>query len=93
MTLRRFILSLFVIFLMAICGASALYFLDAQEEYKRLRTIEAENQRRLSETELRLREQERILERLRTDPTYVEKVIRSKLGYARPDETIFRFPE
>jgi cell division protein FtsB len=31
------------------------------------------------------------LERLRTDPAYVEKVIRRKLGYARPEEYVFRF--
>jgi len=29
--------------------------------------------------------------RLRTDPAYVERVIRRQLGYAKPDEFIFRF--
>ena len=38
-------------------------------------------------------EQEKILQRLRTDPAYVERVIRRKLGYAKPDEYIFRFDE
>jgi cell division protein FtsB len=30
---------------------------------------------------------------LRTDPTYVEKVIRQRLGYAKPEEYIFRINE
>jgi cell division protein FtsB len=38
-----------------------------------------------------LHDQEIVLQRLRTDPAYVEKVIRRKLGYAKPDEFIFRF--
>jgi len=45
------------------------------------------------ELEARLREQEIVLERLRSDPAYVEKVIRRRLGYAKPDEFVFRFPE
>jgi len=36
-------------------------------------------------------EQQRTLERLRTDPAYVERVIRQKLGYTKQGETIFLF--
>ena len=93
MTLRRLIFSLFMVFFSAICVGSGLYFYDAREEHNQLRAIEAANLQRLAETEARLNEQERILERLRTDPAYVEKVIRRKLGYAKPDEIIFRFEE
>jgi cell division protein FtsB len=32
-----------------------------------------------------------MLERLRSDPAYVEMVIRRRMGYAKPDEFIFRF--
>ena len=45
----------------------------------------------LAEAQLKLREQEKILDRLRTDPAYVELVIRRQLGYAKPEEMIFRF--
>ncbi len=93
MTLRRFIATLFLLLFAGICAASAVYFYDARQEENRLRAIEAANRRRLEETEARLREQDLILERLRTDPAYVEKVIRRKLGYARPGELIFRFDE
>lgn len=93
MTLRRFIASLFVALFVVIGGASGFYFYDAREEHARLEAIEAANLRRLAETEARLSAQETVLERLRTDPAYVEKVIRRKLGYAKPDEIIFRFDE
>ena len=93
MTLRGFILILFLVGFAGLSAAAGFYFLDAREEYNRQRTIEAANRVRLEETEARLREEERVLERLRTDPAYVEKVIRRKLGYAKPDEYIFRFEE
>jgi Septum formation initiator len=91
--LRRLVIALYLIVFLAIGAASGVYFLQAREEYNRLRRIEAENRRRLAEVEARLREQEKILERLRSDPVYVEKVIRRRLGYARPDEFIFRFED
>jgi cell division protein FtsB len=47
----------------------------------------------LAEAEQRLRDQEHVLQRLRTDPAYVEMKIRQRLGYARPEEFIFRFDE
>jgi cell division protein FtsB len=39
----------------------------------------------------RLADQERFLQRLRSDPVLVEKVIRQRLGYGRPGEVVFRF--
>ncbi len=93
MTLRGFIFILFLLLFAGSSAAAGFYFLDAREEYNRQKTIETANRARLAETEKNLREEERMLERLRTDPAYVEKVIRRKLGYAKPDEYIFRFEE
>lgn len=91
--LRRIIVTLYLLLFLAVGAASGLYFWEAREEYARLRELEAGNRRRLAEAEARLREQEKILERLRNDPVYVEKVIRRRLGYARPEEYIFRFED
>jgi cell division protein FtsB len=91
--LRRLIFSFYLALFAGIGVAAVLFFLDAREEYQRLRTIQAQDQSRLSEAEARLREQEVVLRRLRTDPAYVEKVIRRRLGYAKPDEFIFRFED
>jgi cell division protein FtsB len=46
---------------------------------------------RLRVAEERLAHQEEQLRRMREDPAYVELVIRRRLGYAKPDELIFRF--
>jgi cell division protein DivIC len=90
---RKTILSLYLL-LFAGLGVSGSYLLlDARHEYARLEQVEAQNRQRLAEAQERLRQQERVLERLRSDPEYVDKVIRKKLGYAKPDEFIYRFEE
>lgn len=93
MNLRRVILTLYLLLFVG-AGATSGYFLwQAREEYGRLRRLEADTRRRLTEAEARLKEQERILDRLRNDPAYVEKIIRRRLNYAKPDEYIFRFED
>ena len=91
--LRRFIAAIYVVLFVGVVAASGVYFWQTREEYKQLKQQEAASQRRLAETEARLREQEKIIERLRNDPAYVEKVIRRRLQYAKPDEFVFRFEE
>jgi cell division protein DivIC len=90
---RRLILSLYVLLFAGLGVTGGVLFLDARAEYGRLVQVEAGNRRRLAEAQERLRTQEKVLERLRTDPAFVEKVIRKRLGYAKPDEYIFRFEE
>ena len=93
MNLRRLIISLYLVLFLG-AGATSGYFLwQAREEYTRLRRLEADTRRRLVEAEARLKDQERVLDRLRNDPAYVEKVIRRRLNYAKPDEYIFRFED
>jgi cell division protein FtsB len=70
-------------------GAGAL-FLEARAEYAKLKADQAAAEAKLAAARARLQEQQRILERLKTDPVYVEKVIR-KIGYTRPGELIFDF--
>ena len=91
MNLRRLILSLYLLLIVGLGVAAGVYFLEARAEYDRLRKVETENQRRLADAQRRLKLQEQILERMRNDPAYVEQVIRRKLGYAKPDEFIYRF--
>ncbi len=67
--------------------------LDAHAEYSRIEHVEASNRQRLAEVQEQLRVQEKVLERLRSDPAYVDEVIRKKLLYAKPDEFVFRFPD
>ena len=89
--LRRLVIYIFVALFIAVAAGSATFFMQTRSEYLRMREIEQQARERLEITRQRLAEQELTLERLRNDPAYVEMVIRRRLGYARPDELIYRF--
>lgn len=91
MSIRHLIISLYLLLFIGVGVASGVFFWQARAEYSQLKQAESDSKRRLAEAQAKLESQEKILERLRTDPAYVEKVIRLRLGYAKPDEYIFRF--
>ena len=93
MTTRSIITTVYVVFLGGLALGAGALFLDTRAHYKQLKQREAASRRQLAEAQAKLSEQEIILKRLRTDPDYVEKVIRKRLGYARPGEVIFRFED
>lgn len=88
---RRLITLAYVVVVAVLVTVIGGFFFDAHAEYLQLKATEANLTRSLADAEERLREQKVALERLRTDPNYVEAVIRQKLDYAKPGETIFRF--
>lgn len=90
---RQLIASLYVVLFVGFGVAAAVLFFEARAEYHQLKVVEAASRQRLAAEEARLAAQQKILERLRTDPDYVEKVLRARWGYARPGEVITRFPE
>jgi cell division protein FtsB len=91
MTSRSLIVLLYVVLLSGLSlGAGALY-VDARAEYDVLKRTQAVSQARLAAAEAKLHEQETVLERLKSDPKFMERVLRDRLHYAKPDEVIFRF--
>lgn len=88
---RQVILSLYLLLIAGLGITGGYLFVDSRAEYARLKQVQAANQRRLAEAQERLKDQERVLDRLRNDPAFVDKVIRKKLLYSKPDEDIFRF--
>lgn len=88
---RRIIIILYVVVLGALGVAGGAVFFDARAQYQQLRQTELANRAKLAEARARLREEERVLERLKTDPEFVETAIRQRLRYAKPGEVIFRF--
>jgi cell division protein FtsB len=88
---RRAIALLYVVLLTVFGVGSGLLFMDARAEYNALKAKQAACERELSAARTRLAEQDRFLQRLRTDPLLVEKVVRQRLGYGRPGEVVFRF--
>jgi cell division protein FtsB len=91
--LHRILLVVSALVALGVLAGLAVVLSQTKAEYARVLEVEAQTRRRLAEVENRLAEQEVVLERLRTDPAYVEMVIRRRLGYAKPDEFIFRFDE
>ena len=93
MLIRQIIVVFYLLLFLSVGAGSSMFFWQTRQEYNQLRLVELTTQRRLLEAEERLREQENLLRRLRTDPAYVEMKIRQRLGYARPEEFIFRFEQ
>jgi len=91
--LNKFINGLYVVLFAGITLWAVTFFVEMHRELKALQAQESVNQRRLAEAEAKLQAQEKYLDRLRHDPALVERLIRQKLAYAKPDEFIFRFEE
>jgi len=91
MHLRRLIVTFYLLLFLSVGAGSAVFFWQTRQEYNQLRLAEAATRRRLHDAEQRLQEQEATLHKLRTDPDYVAMIIRKRLGYAKPDEFVFRF--
>jgi cell division protein DivIC len=89
--LRRFIVAVYLLIFISVAVASTTFFVQTRAEYLQLKEVQRVTTERLAMARTRLQEQEEILRRLREDPAYVEMVIRRRLGYAKPDEQIFRF--
>ena len=92
-TTRRFITWICATIFVGTALLSGVFFFRTYQEYARYQQLEAESRLRLAQAQQRLQVQQRVLERLRTDPAYVEKVIRQQLRYAKPSELIFRFED
>jgi cell division protein DivIC len=93
MSWGRFFATLYAVLFLALSLFAAVSFLQTYQELANLKTQASESRQRLADAERRLREQERTVRQLASDPQYVEATIRRKLGYVRPDEVIFRFRE
>lgn len=91
MTLGRFLATLYAVAFLALSAFAGIAFVQTYQQLTNLQTQESESRQRLQVAEQELRDQERMLAQLRSDPQYVESMIRRKLGYAKQDETIFKF--
>ncbi len=91
MTLRHSVVAFYALLFVALTLFAGLFFLRTYGEVAGLEAQERESRQRLADLRAHLANQEQKLERLRTDPVFVERAIREKLFYARPDETVYRF--
>ena len=71
----------------------AAIFLQTYREYQAFRNRELQYEQRLKQLRREVEIKEEYLRLVVTEPDFLERVVRRKLGYARPDETIFRFEQ
>lgn len=90
---RKLIIIVYLSLFVVVGVMSAGFFWQTRRELGQLRIQETAARNRLAELQVRLSEQEKVLQRLREDPSYVERVIRRRLLYAKPDELVFRFED
>ncbi len=93
MSLGRFLATLYAVVFLALSAFAGISFMQTYQELANLQTQESETRQKLQVAEQDLREQLRMLDQLRSDPQFVESMIRRKLGYAKQGETVFRFRE
>lgn len=67
--------------------------LQTYREYKNFRARELRIETKLAQARKEFSRKEAYLTRLMEDQEFLERVVRERLGYARPDELLFRFPE
>lgn len=70
-------------------GSGAL-LLETRAEFDKLKQDQAASNAKLAAARMRLQEQQQILDRMKNDPDYVTKVMRT-YGYGKREEVIFRF--
>ncbi len=90
---RKLIIVVYLALFVVVGVTSAGFFWQTRRELAQLRMQETRTRNRLAELQLRLAEQEKTLQRLREDPAFVERVIRRRLLYAKPEEFVFRFED
>lgn len=91
--LHRLLLAVCALVSVGVITGLAVVLSQTRAEYARVRQAELQVRQRLAELEVKLAEQEVVLDRLRNDPAYIDQVIRRRLGYAKPEEFVFRFED
>jgi len=79
--------------LLVVVGALTLYGVNAVIRVSHLKREMETMERDLVTLRARTDELTRTVDRLRTDPAYIEKLAREDLGYVREGETVLKFPK
>ena len=95
--MKQFVLTTLLTCLLVMC--SLVLVIMAIELYKTrnqlayLKTRDMEYSVRIREIEQDLSAKDEYLNKLLSDPDFLEQVVRERLGYTRPEEYIYRFPK
>ena len=84
-----------VLMLMCMFCVLVIFFgglvLKTHREYQNFKAPENRIVAELMQTRKEFDQKEAYMTRLIDDPDFLERVVRERLGYARPDELLFRF--
>jgi cell division protein FtsB len=78
--------------LLVVVGALAVYGVTALVRVSHLKREMEAMERDLGTLRARTDELTRTVDRLRSDPAYIEKLAREELGYVRDGEIVLKFP-
>ncbi|MDQ8193319.1 septum formation initiator family protein [Coraliomargarita sp. SDUM461004] len=67
--------------------------LKTHREYQNFKARENRIEAKLIQARKEFDQKEAYMARLLDDPEFLERVVRERLGYARPDELLFRFSD
>lgn len=89
--IRNIILGALVIVLLAFVASFATVLLQTVREQKYTEQQRETVARELAEAQKELGRRESELKALQEDTEYLERVVRERLGYVRPNDTVFIF--
>ena len=86
-----------VLMLMGMLCVLVIFFgslvLKTHREYQNFKARENRIEAKLIQARKEFLQKEAYMARLIDDPEFLERVVRERLGYARPDELLFRFSD
>tara|TARA_B100000989_G_scaffold266673_1_gene220319 strand:+ start:4048 stop:4470 length:423 start_codon:yes stop_codon:yes gene_type:complete len=86
-----------VLMLMGMLCVLVIFFgglvLKTHREYQNFKARENRIEAKLIQARKEFAQKEAYMARLINDPEFLERVVRERLGYARPDELLFRFAD
>ena len=89
---ERVVLAILVVSLLVLVVFFSSLIMQTYREYRNFKTGELKIEEELTQARKEL-EYKEIYLTLMEDPDFLERVARERLGYARPDELLFRFSD
>lgn len=91
MNVGRILHFLFVLTFFGVAAFSVAFLYENYQELRAMEGQEVDASLKLEELKAESLRRQTALQKLESDPEYIERSIRMKLGYAEKDEVVFRF--
>ncbi len=95
--MKRFVLTILMASMLFTCAVvlviMAIELYKTRNQLAYLQTRDADYRQRILQIEQDLAAKDEYLDKLLTDPVFLERVVRERLGYTKPGEWIYRFPQ